>query len=254
MSSGQYRFGIERLDPFAISQDQEPNDTPDQARPVPVFLTISGSRDADADIDWYRIDPLDAPTAITLITSGALSAVHVSDGVQEFPTIVDASSGRMRTVMLPAGPPLYLEVVPDGAYELRIESGVPTPSGRPIPARLLEAEASVTTTSSTVAAGWPDPQRVPATLTLMNEGRDDRQVSLDALSSDQTWTVDIGRPELVLEGSGILTTPVVIVVPPFARADVPVRTTIRVRATDGTQVTGAVDITPVLGVPPVGDR
>ena len=73
-------------------------------------------------------------------------------------------------------------------------------------------------------------------------------------SSDQTWTVDIERPELVLDGSGILTTPVVIVVPPFARADVPVRTTIRVRATDGTQVTGAVDITPVLGVPPVGDR
>ena len=45
-SEGDYRLRIERLDPFAVSIDQEPDDSAALARPLPPLLTISGSRDA----------------------------------------------------------------------------------------------------------------------------------------------------------------------------------------------------------------
>jgi hypothetical protein len=250
-SQGEYRLAIERLDPFAVSQDQEPNDTPARARPMPPFLKLSGTRDADGDIDWYSLGSLAVPTAMTFTTGGAPGTIHVSDGTTEYPDVTDATGLRHRTVMLPAGVPLYLVVTPDGGYEIHIDSGAPSPSGLPIPARLIEAEMSMSTTPSTVAAGWDEPQRLPGILTMQNEDRNDEQLTLDGVTSDQAWSVSIDEPQVVLPGYSTVTVPVVIVVPSFARADVAVRITIRARDAGGGQSTGFVDIIPTIGAPPV---
>jgi len=248
--TGDYRLRVERLDPFAVSQDQEPNDTPAHARPLPPSLEISGARDADADVDWYSLGTLAAPAVMTLTMGGAPGTVRVSDGTTEYPAVADATGTRLRTVLLPAGLPLYLRVLPDGPYDIRVDSGVPTPSGPPIPAPLFEAEATLTTTPATVAADWPAPQRLAGLFTLQNEERDGKRLDLDALTSDQAWTVSIDQPHVDLGGSAIVSVPILIDVPPFARAGIPVRTTIRALGTDGAQATGFVDITPSIDAPP----
>ena len=76
-------------------------------------------------MDWFlEFEPLAVPTTVTLLATGAVDAVRVSDGVRDYPTVTERATGRTWTVLLPAGVPLYLVVTPTGAYEIHIEDGV----------------------------------------------------------------------------------------------------------------------------------
>ena len=60
-SDKPYRLRIDREDPFAVSVDQEPNDTAAQARPMPPSLVASGTLAGDGDQDWYSLGSLTHP-------------------------------------------------------------------------------------------------------------------------------------------------------------------------------------------------
>ncbi len=250
VSPGDYRLRIERLDPFAVTIDQEPNDTVARARPLPPSRQISGTRDSDGDIDWYRLGSLDVPTPVVLTLDGAPGSVVISDGARTFPAVADASGRHLRTVLLPAGVPLYLEITPGGAYGVHVDSGIPAGTGPRIPAFAIEADTSMTMSQTTVAADWTTPQRLSGVLTIGNEEPSGGPLTLDYVASAPGWTVVIDQPQVDLPGYGTIEVPFQIDVPPRARADVPVRTTIRARAVSGAQVTGFVDITPELGAAP----
>jgi len=249
-SQGDLRLRIERLDPFAVSVDQEPNDSAAQARPLPPSLTITGTQDADRDIDWYSLGSLGDPTAMTLTLGGSPGKVHVSDGMTDFPAVADATNTRLETVLLPTGTPLYLRVEPVGAYDIHIDRGAPAVSGPPIPAPLFEAEMLPTVTPATVAAGLAISQHVVGSLSIQNEESDAKRLSIDALTSDEAWTVSVDQPQVQLAGGAVITMPFAVEVPPSATADIPVRISIRARTNTGAQSTGFVDITPISGTMP----
>ena len=135
-SQSPYRLRIEREDPFAIREDQEPDDSAPLARPMPPSLTIHGSRDDSGDQDWFRIDPLDQPATIEVLATGAVTVLGVSDGTTEMPVSVtaDGDGQRFSVGPVPVGVPLYLHVLPAGDYTVTMLSGVPAPTGPAIPA------------------------------------------------------------------------------------------------------------------------
>ena len=76
---GRDELSVNREDPYLIAPDQEPNDSPAQARPFPATLTVSGSAGEYGDDDWYALPPLDSASSITATTTGVYS-MGLSDG------------------------------------------------------------------------------------------------------------------------------------------------------------------------------
>ena len=61
-AEGTYELTTERIDPYAIPVDAEPNHAPGYAREAPPSLTWSGSRSGyDRDVDAYWLPPLTLP-------------------------------------------------------------------------------------------------------------------------------------------------------------------------------------------------
>ncbi len=57
-SAGRYSLGVERLDPFLVPADQEPNNTMGMAAPLPPSLHVDGTTPESGDLDWYAFPVL----------------------------------------------------------------------------------------------------------------------------------------------------------------------------------------------------
>ena len=245
-----YQVLISREDPFALSADQEPNDSAAAARPLPPSLTVSGTQAASGDQDWYRFGPLDQPATVIVMATGDASGLGVSDGTTEFPVSGDVSTDRFTIGPLPAGVPLYLHLRPGGDYSLSV-SGIPGPAGPPIPAPDLAARLTLGFTDAHVAAYWSAGQQIPGTLTVTSSGSADEVLTLDAVTSHYAWTVHLDQTSVRLAAGATVTVPVTVDVLPDAWADIPVRISVRARDSEGEQATASSDITPDRTSPPL---
>ena len=248
-SSGNYDLKIDRLDPFVLSDDQEPNDNAAQARPIPASLTVSGTAGNFGDDDWYSLPVAETLTSLTIVTEGVYS-IGLSDGLNDFPLTPDVDGTTYTSDRLPAGIPLLLRVTTlGGPYTISVEYA-DGPQRDPREAKLslsmqLDAE------TDRVAAYWPAGQRVSATLTLTNGGLLSQNIHLDAVTSHYAWSIEIDQPDVKIGRASSIEVPLTILALPDAWADVPVRITVRATNAAGGIVTGFLEITPDRDVAPV---
>ena len=240
-SEQRYSVSVERLDPFAIEDDQEPNDLIGQAGVLPPTLHIDSSGPADGDTDWFRLGRLPTGGDLTFRTSGSVDHVTVSDGAVEYEGVV-GEDGSYVIPALPGGVPLWLRLLSHGAYTVNIEPGT---TG--LPAATTEApppsvSMSLTPDRPAVAAYWSAGQRVTGILTLTSSGAADEDLSLDWATSDPDWSLELDRSQLVLPAGAAIEVPVTIRVLPDAAVDEAVRLTVRARTAAGSQATADIDM------------
>ena len=248
-SSGRYHLSISRLDPFAREADQEPNDMASMARPFPASLVVEGTGTSEGDEDWYRLPAFAAGDILRLRYGGAVSGVRLSDGTAEIAATDDPESGTLTSEPLSSDAPLFVRVVASGDYWLQLST---TALAAVAPPGTLPVSLSLVPEVSSVAAYEQVGQRVPATITLANEGDGHLDLALDVLTSHYGWSVSLDQAEVSVPAGASIVVPASIEVAPDAWADIPVRMTVRARDAEGAQVTAAADVTPDRDVPPVG--
>ncbi len=247
-SEDPYSFAIERLDPFTIAADQEPNDIPTQAQPLPASLVVRGSgRGTRLDDDWYRLEPSSAGAPLTIQAEGSVQ-LRLSDGVTDIPLTPTADGTGQASGPLPTGVPLYLDVQSSDDYTVTVSGDGLTATAAP---RELPTTLDLKASQADVAAYWTDGQTLGASLSIVNTGTADVQLSLDSLSSHHAWVAVPERTEVSVPAGSTTAVPVTIRVPPDAWADIPVRLTVRARDTIGAQATAFVEVTPRRDTAPV---
>ena len=248
-SSERYHLSIDRLDPFELRADQEPNDVPTMAPAFPASLEVDGTGRSDGDYDWYRLPAVPAGDALTVRYGGAVSSVHLSDGAADIAATDDPESGTLTSDPLASDAPVFLSVVAAGDYHLQLSSpalvAVPPPGELPV-------TLSVVPDTATVSAYEEFGQRVPAMIEIANGGADPLDLALDARTSHYGWTVALDHADVSVAAGASVQVPATIVVAPDAWADIPVRITVRARDVAGAQVTASADVTPARDVPAVG--
>ena len=248
-SSERYHLSIERLDPFDLAADQEPNDVATLARAFPASLEVDGTGSFDGDVDWYRLPAMPAGETLVLRYSGAVSGVHLGDGTADIAATDDPDLGTLTSDPLASDAPLFLRVQATGDYHLELASpalvAVAPPADLPLTLAVVPSAAAV---SAYEQVG----QRVPATIELVNSGTESLELVLDAVTSHYGWSVALDQPDVSVAAGSSVQVPATIVVGPDAWADIPVRTTVRAHDTFGAQVTAWTEVTPARGVPPVG--
>jgi hypothetical protein len=182
-SDDRYRIVVEYADPFLLPDDLEPNDTPGNARPLPVAaasdapldLTVRGSADPQADYgdeDWYLLPAQEEAQPLTLRVTGEVTVeLRTPETELEPETTLTVDQGSRENTFeteLPAETPVLLRVTGRGDYSVALR-----PSGQggglvglpPSPPPSLPIALELSAPASDVAAYWPSGQRLPAELT-----------------------------------------------------------------------------------------
>ena len=180
-SEGQYHISFKRADPFLLADDQEPNNSIDQARPIPPTLSVSGTVGGETnDDDWYLLPALDTETGVTVTATFENSgSVSISDGTTPIDLTQNADgtfSGRM-----PAGAGYALRISGIGKYTASV-AFADGPKPAPAPAA-PKVTMDLKLDASTIAAYWTEGQEVDGTLTIANDGLFPLQLALDAVTS-----------------------------------------------------------------------
>ncbi len=227
-SEVDYRIALERRDPFAVTVDQEPNDLPGQARPVPPNLTVSGTVGEWKDPDFFELPRLAAASKLTARATGDVRLALVADG-DDLPS--DTSGGAL-TASIPAERAVELAVRGDGPYTvaLRFDPG---------PAPVAEADSSGLRASlaldapAAVAAHWVRAQTLGGTLTLVNGTVRPLDLTLASTASQPALHPTLARTAVRLAPNATERVPVAIEIEPDALVDETAQIAVRAATADG---------------------
>ena len=215
-SEQPYKIAVERLDPFLLPDDLEPNDQPAQARLLPIDGRADGFADPTRryDADWFLIPAADQARDLLIDVDPDADAdvslqvlALATDGTPETALTLepDASANLGGRVEAPAGQPLAIGITGTGEYTLTVDDGEAAAGGerasaaRMLPLTLeLAALGRNTADPIPVAAYWPDAQRVEATLSVTNISAEPLDVRLDAKTADDRWQVTLAEDALSL--------------------------------------------------------
>ena len=246
-SQGRYRLSLTREDPLTVADDQEPNDAVGFARPLPSGGVVSGNAMSSRDQDWYVIPPLTQAGALELRTSGKVVDLALSDGMNTLQMTQASPTDPRVSGSLPAGVPLYLEVIADGDYTVSV--GDPASDPTPVALVPLGESLSLALDSPAVAAFWPTGQVIHGTISIT--GDPVAGLALDAVTSDASWSVEPAASSVDVAAGAPTTVPVTVRVQPDATADVPVMITVRARDAAGRQATAMAKVIPDRDAQPV---
>ena len=252
-----YALRIDRLDPFALPTDLEPNDTADHARPLPPDLVAEGHvGEHRRDRDWYRLPLLPEETQVT-VTPSADVLEHFN--LQNALILYDEEGSRLirnfwnredsvYTGTLPADTPLYAQIIGHGPYRFAFafDPG-PTPQPRPV----LPVSMALPTGPHTVAAYWHEGQHVELPITVEHRGSGRQTLTLEAVSSHPLWQPQLSQGSLSLDAGGQATVQMTVRVAPDAWSGKPVQVTVRAVGEEGGQQTAQTTLVAVCGAPPV---
>ena len=251
-SDSRYAIRIERLDPFALAADQEPNETADDAQPLPLGRRIHGSALGAADQDWYALDPVPAGTAIEIVADGDVSSVLLMDEAGEVPLSPEPDGVTFGSAPLATDGAVWLRIAARGDYELLVRT---EPGTEPLPAPSpgsSSVELVMEVDPNVVAAYWPSGQNLSGSVRIANPTSTDAHVDLTAVASDRGWQARLALPQVDLGPQQTQSVPFVLQIPPDVAADDPVRVTFGGFQDGGSQDTAFVDIIPSRDVPPIG--
>jgi len=239
-SEGTYELTTERLDPFVLAVDQEPNDSAATARTAPVSLVLTGDRAAGGtDPDWFELPALSEPSTVTIHHSEARPAVRLFAGTDaaERLQLERPEDGLFTSADVPAGLPLFLQLEAKGPYEVRLEAPGWSVTPEPVdPA----AELALELEHDTVAAYWPEGQRVNGSVAITNTGPDDLELVLETKTSHYAWDAIPALNEVSVAVGATVEVPVRVDIRPDAWADAPVRLSVSAKTAEGGGRTAAV--------------
>ena len=241
-SEGAYGLHTERLDPTALLVDQEPNADVGTARPAPASLVVTGDRAAgDLDHDWYELPQLTVPSTVTIHHSDARPSLWFYAGVDaaEKLAVERPEDGLFTVADVPADTPLYLRLQADGPYEVQLEAEgwMPTPDPTESP-----IEIALEFDHDTVAAYWPEGQRIAGSLGIANNGPDDLDLALDATTNHFAWTVTPDTESVTVSAGESVEIPLEVLVRPDAWAEAPVQITVVASAPDAGRRSTSVEL------------
>lgn len=247
-----YRVRLDRLDPYSLPADIEPNNRMEEASPLPRDHVLRGRVGEFDDADWYRLPVLPQQTAVQVQLLGlsgsmrpqdVLSIVAGDDPGRELVTWNHQDSTLRAT--LPANTPLFARVHGRGDYQIRLsfQPGLPAPGG-PLPLSI-----SVPRGPYLVEAFSDREQRVEVPVTLHNQGTEPLELSLDALASHHAWRPASGSGRITVGAGKRVVVPFQLHVPPDAAPD-PVQLAVRASA-GGAQTSATTQVFPLCGAAPV---
>ncbi len=252
-SVSPYTLRLERLDPFALPADLEPNDTAGLARPLPSTLEAVGSGWGTAgEDDWYQLPPLTSDAAVQLEVTGEATLVGLEDASSSLSWTPGPASGQYLSAPIPAGAQVLLRVTATGPYRVRVTSaGLSDP-----PADVMAVDPpptlEVVTDIAEVAAWSTFGQRPTVSVVMTSQGTTDATVTLETTVSDLGWSVEAAASSVEVPAGGSVTVPLLVAIPADARAGVPVRISVRATTPNGASSTDFVDILPRSAAPAVG--
>jgi len=253
-SEGTYELTSERLDPFALAVDQEPNDDVATAWPAPGSLVLTGDQAAGGtDVDWFELPALSEPSTVTIHHSDARPVVRLFAGTDaaEKLQVERLEDGLLTSADAPAGLPLYLQLETKGPYEVRLEA----PGWSTIPEPVdPAAELVLGMEHDSVAAYWPEGQRVDGRVAITNTGPDDLELVLETTTSHYAWEVIPATHEVSVAASATVEVPVRVDIQPDAWADAPVRISALARTAEGGGRSAAVVMDALRDAPAVGSH
>jgi hypothetical protein len=232
-SAEPYELLTTPLEAFDVPVDAEPNDRPWFARQVPPSLSWEGDRTGrDQDVDAFWLPPLASagPVRISIDAERPVARLFHGPDRDERIELEQDEDGAFVAADAPAATPLYLEMHTDGPYRVRLDA--PGWSAVEAPAE-LPVDISIETATDTVAAYWPEGQRVDASITLTNTGDEALELALETRASHYAWEL---RPEVdrvSLAAGASATIPGSVEVRPDIWADSPVRLDIAAIGADG---------------------
>ncbi|MGI8485123.1 MAG: VWA domain-containing protein, partial [Thermomicrobiales bacterium] len=279
-SQDRYQFAITILDPFVVPLDLEPNDSAEQAQPLPSNLVVSGVADPRVprgDADWYVIPDALAGQQVTVeFTAGASVAFWTAASPDTPSTTIPLISGTVSgsyLAQLPPGATALLQVTGSGPYRVALippgGSTSPmasplvgaTPGASPVASMASGVQVSLMFDSTPVAAYWSAGQRLDGTLTLTNRGDQEVSLNLEAKTGNAFWQVvvgdDTGKTPIALAPGQSRTVPVVVHVAPDAWADQPIYVAVRAtdnRTTTAHQASAFALVTPDRNAPPLNSE
>jgi len=248
VSEGTYELRSERLDPFSLAIDQEPNDGPTWARDVPASLLWEGDAVDTNDEDWYRLPPLMSSEALRIAVDDERARVRLvsPDG----PLILDREDdGTLVATAAPLQTPLHVAISADGPYRVQLSGAGLVPHRGP--SQPLPVELAWALEEDTVAAYWPEWQRIEAVVHVANQGPDELDLTLGTTSSHYLWEAALDSASISLRAGESRSVPVLIEVGADAWAGEPVQLAVRASSADGSQASAVVDVSAEPDASPV---
>ncbi len=252
-----YRIRLDRLDPYALPTDLEPNDEVMWARPMPANQVFRGELGVGGDSDdWYRlplssepvdlvVEPLDMPEDRPL---NRFVSVRRRNG-NRFESVEWNDADSILEGTLPADSAAFIRVSGEGAYAFRVRLD---PGPEPTPeAPAAEVEASLPRGPHVFAAFWPERQRMEVPVELRNSSPQETTLSLSVASSDARWNGSLPAGTITLGPNESRSVPLSVEVPEDAWGDHPVTVTLRAMAPNGGFATASTELLAVCEAPPV---
>lgn len=209
--TGYYQLRLTLLGPLYGPADYEPNDSQDQAAPLPANLSWSGLVGESSGPDFYRLPVFEADTELRVDLSAAGSvSVEVFAG--------DRSLGRAQAedggllVVLPGGEPAYLRMSGSGSYDLAVAFGSPPDLAWLAPRETGALGVELELDANELAAYWHEGQNVTGTVTVRNDGTEAATVDLEVAGSDARIRIEAPQEVEVPPGQSV-GAPVRVLVP-----------------------------------------
>ncbi|HEU0163874.1 MAG TPA: hypothetical protein VFQ54_02450, partial [Thermomicrobiales bacterium] len=275
-SEANYHLRIAINDPFDLPADLEPNDSIDEAQPLPASMIATGTVDSLAsggDIDWYilpaSLEGQQVTVEYTPGTTITLWTAQTKDTSQSSVPLISGTVDGSYLAALPAEVLTYLEVsgtgsyqvaiVPDGATPPAIASlvaatpGIATPPASPVAVNGVTASLKLDTTP--VAAFWSNGQRLGGALTLTNDSAESRDLALTARTGNALWTVDLDQTKVTVKPGATISIPVAVHIAPDAWSGQPIYVAIAASFTGTTDAASTfVLVVPNADAPPVNSE
>ncbi|MFV2062479.1 MAG: VWA domain-containing protein [Chloroflexota bacterium] len=254
-SEGTYELSSERLDPFELRIDQEPNDDPRSARAIPPTLAWEGQAGYPGDEDWYALPALTSDELVIGVTGQdavVRLAVAGTGSAEVEQLVLDLGpDGRFISTGHPPGVPLVLMVASAGEYRVELSgAGLDSVDGP----GALPLEMSWQISADEAAAYWPQEQIIESSLELTNRSTADMELKLGTVTSHYLWQASLADVEIDVPAGETIEVPATIVVGADAWGSEPVLVSARAIASDGAQVSASVSIATSAEAPPVDPR
>ena len=234
-SDAEYTLNLERLARFSCISDCEPNgmDQIHLAAPLPPDLVLEGTTGEWRDWDYYQLPVFEQPTEIVLRTEEPIRQVNLGTHYRAGERLQhDPELGGYRATV--PGGESHRIMIDSNRHPYRLQLLFPNGELQPV-TEPLAAELSLAFETGEVSAFRILGQQVSGDLTISNTGSELLEATLEAVTSDYRWRVELARPLVTVAPESTESVPVAVLVPADAWADRPVRISMRALGASGRQ-------------------
>lgn len=255
-SDKPYRLSLERLPRFSCIKDCEPTgmNVLDMVSATPPDLRLQGVAQTWRDKDVYQLPSADHDTTLLITSAEPLDRAYLSDGYGEDSSYLDYDDeiGGYR-ITLPAGHPQRLVITGRGARPYDAQLVFPGGEFAPVtgdPGVQLALELEMDSVGAFLDYG----QKLAGKIVASNPGPAPVSVSLEAVTSDYRWSVNLAQNACDIDGGGQCEIRLTVDVPSDAWADHDVRVSVRAMDGQGRQVESWSEVAVSRTAPAVNPR